>query len=177
MHGFWRDPLEANYLARLEKQQANLHQARLIAGEAEEHLLHAQKISLYDPTLKSMLIAARLFDYLAMKSLYAIEWAGYFRDLKGVPDPKLVTLYIGIQMNAQDHGMVSDLIDKISGLREPYREAWLEESSPYRLGSALARWDQETQHWLDIWHRLNELLRNRKKDEPFPTIDVLRDKN
>jgi hypothetical protein len=94
-----------------------------------------------------------------------------------VPDTKLVTLYIGIQMNAQDHGMVSDLIDKISGLREPYREAWLEESTPYRLGAALARWDEENQHWLDIWHRLNDLLRNRKKDESFPTIDVLRAKN
>ncbi len=173
-HGFWRDPLDANYLARLEKQKDNLHKARLITGEAEEHLLRAQKISPDDPTLKSMLIAARLFDYLAMKCLYAVEWAGYFRELKGVPDVKLVTLYIGIQMNAQDHGMLSDLIDKISGLREPYREAWLEESTPYRLGSALARWDEENQHWLDVWHRLNNLLRNRKKDEPFPTIDVLR---
>jgi hypothetical protein len=32
-----------------------------------------------DPTLKSLLLAARLFDYLGMKSLYALEWAERFR--------------------------------------------------------------------------------------------------
>ena len=136
--------------------------------------MRAQKLAPEDPTLKSLLVSARLFDYLGMKCLYAVEWAGYFRELKGIPDTKLVTLYIGIQMNAQDHGMVSDLIDKISGLREPYREAWLTESTPYRLGSALAKWDAESQYWLDVWHRLNELLRTHNKNEPFPSIDVLR---
>ncbi len=107
-------------------------------------------------------------------SLYAVEWAGYFRELKANPDPKLVTLYIGIQMNAQDHGMLADLMDTISGLREPYREAWLAESEPYRLGTALARWDAECQFWRATWGRVNELLRTRGKDEPFPSIDVLR---
>jgi hexosaminidase len=173
-HGFWRDPLEPGYLARLEKRQADLHKARALAGSAEEHLQKAQRIAPADPTLKSMLMAARLFDYLGMKCLYAVEWAGYFRELKGVPDQKMVTLYIGIQMNQTDHGMVADLIDKISGLKEPYREAWLEESTDYRLATALARWDAEEQHWIATWHRLNELLRNHKKDEPFPSIDAIR---
>jgi len=173
-HGFWRDPLEPGLLARLEKRQADLHKARLLAGGAEEHLLRAQRIAPEEPTLKSLLMAARLFDYLGMKCLYAVEWAGYFRDLKANPDPKLVTLYIGIQMNAQDHGMVADLLDKFSALRAPYREAWLEEGTPYRLGTAMARWDAEDQHWMGLWQRLNDLLRTRKKDDPFPSIDVLR---
>jgi len=173
-HAFWRDPLEPNYLARLEKRRSDLHEARLLAESAKEHLWRARTLAPGDPTLKSLLMAASLFDYLGMKCLYAVEWAGYFRELKGNPDPKLVTLYIGIQMNAQDHGMVADLMDEITGLRQPYKEAWLEESTSYRLGTALARWDAEAQHWLATWHHINELLRNRKKDEPFPSIDVLR---
>ena len=56
-----------------------------------------------------------------------------------------MTLYIGIQMNAQDHGMLADLREAISGLKDPYREAWLEEATPYRLPSALMRFDAE---WL-----------------------------
>ena len=67
--------------------------------------------------------AASLFDYLGMKCLYAVEWAGYFRELKANPDPKLVTLYIGIQMSAQDHGMLADLQEAISGLKDSYRQA------------------------------------------------------
>ena len=176
-HGFWRDPLEPGHLARLEKRQAELHQARLLAEHAQECILRAQKIAPEDPTFKSLLISARLFDYLGMKSLYAVEWAGYFRDLRANPDPKLVTLYVGIQINAQDHGMLADLIDTLSGLREPYREAWLEESTPYRLGTALARWDAENQLWLATWHRVNEVLRTRSKDEPFPSLDSVRSKH
>ena len=99
--------------------------------------------------------------------LYAVEWAGYFRLLKGNPDPKLVTHYLGLQMNAQDHGMLADLTDAITGLRERYRQAWLEESGPYRLGSAMAHWDAETQHWHDTKERLSDLLRNRKKTSLF----------
>jgi hypothetical protein len=175
-HGFWHDPLQPAYLARLEKRRGELHQARLLAEDAEEHVLRAQQAAPEDPTLASLLVSAELFDYLGMKTLYAVEWAGYFRELKDHPDPKLVTLYAGIQMNAQDHGMVADLLDKFSGLRAPYRQAWLEESTPYRLGTAMARWDAEEQYWIGLWRRLNELLRTRGKDEPFPSIDVLRAK-
>src|ERR1039457_270423 len=110
-HAFWDDPLEPSRLARLEKNQAELRKARLLAESAQERLNRAQRLAPGDPTLNSPLLAARLFDYLGMKCLYAVEWAGYFRELKTNPDPKLVTLYIGIQMNAQDHGMLDKVLD------------------------------------------------------------------
>jgi hypothetical protein len=173
-HGFWADPLEANHLARLQKHQAQCRQARLLSESAQERLLRALRLAPEEPTLQSFLLAARLFDYLGMKSLYAIEWAGYFRDLQANPDSKLVDLYIGNQMNGQDHGMLADLVDTVSGLREPYRQAWLAESTPYRLGSALGRWDAEADFWRLTWARVDQLLRSRGKDEPFPSIEVLR---
>jgi hypothetical protein len=174
MHGLWADPLEAGRLARLEKHQAECRQARLLAESAEEHVLRALRTTPDEPTLPTLLLAARLFDYLGMKSLYAVEWADYFRELKAHPDPKLVDLYIGNQMNAQNHGMLADLVDAVSGLREPYRQAWLAESTPYRLGSALARWDAETDFWRGTWARVERLLRTHEKDQPFPSIDALR---
>ncbi len=173
-HGFWREPLEPAHLARLEKNQEGLRKARLLAEDALDHLLRARRLAPEEPTLNRLVMAARLFDYLGMKSLYAVEWAGYFRQLKKNPDVDLVRLYIGIQMNAQDHGMLADLTDTCTGLREDYRQAWLEESTPYRLGTALARWDGESRYWLSVWHNVNELLRTRGKREPFPSIDVLR---
>jgi hypothetical protein len=175
-HAFWRDPLAPAALARLESQQAELRKARLLAESAQERLQRAAQSAPDDPTLNSLLLAARLFDYLGMKCLYVVEWAGYFQQLKDNPDQKLVTLYIGIQINAQDHGMLADLLDAITGLREPYRRAWLEESTPYRLGAALAHWDAEADYWLGTWERVRQLLHDRKKDEPFPSIDVLREK-
>jgi hypothetical protein len=176
-HGFWKDPLEPSHLARLEKHQESCRKSRLLAEQAQEHISRAMHLAPTDPTLPSLMMAARLFDYLGMKCLYAVEWDGYFRQLQKNPDQQLVTLYIGIQINAQDHGMLADLTDAITGLREPYRQAWLEESTPYRLGTALARWDAESRFWLDTWGRVNQLLHSHKKDEPFPSIEVLRGKN
>ena len=112
-----------------------------------------------------------------MKSLYAVEWASYFRQLQAYPDPKLVTLFIGIQMNAQDHGMLADLRETISGLKEPYRLAWLEEATPYRLPSALARWDAEWDYWQAVQGQVaGKVLHSWSKGEPFPSIAVIRPK-
>lgn len=176
-HGFWADPLAPGHLARLEKKEDQCHKARLLAEEAVARLIRAEKLAPGDPTLPSMMMAARLFDYLGMKCLYAVQWDGYFKKLRENPDPQLVTLYIGIQINQQGNGMLADLIDTITDLREPYRQAWLAESSPYRLGTALARWDRETRFWFDTWGRVNQFLHTRKKGDPFPSIDVLRAKD
>jgi hypothetical protein len=173
-HVFWHSPLEPGRLERVEKSEPQLRQARLLAESAEERVLAAQKLAPNDPTIQSLLVSARMFDYLGMKWLYALEWAKYFRELKANPDQKLVTLYIGVQMNAQDHGMLADLMDTVGDLRESYRAAWLAESTPYRLGTAMARWDNEQQYWLATWRRVNELLRTWRKGEPFPEFDFIR---
>jgi hypothetical protein len=174
-HAFWADPLEPSRLARLEKHRAELHKARLLAESAEERLDRARRLAPTDPTLNSLVLAARLFDYLGMKCLYAVEWADYFRQLQATPDPKLEDLYIGNQMNAQDHGMLADLREAISGLKEPYREAWLEEATPYRLPSALMRFDAEWFYWQAVQQALAEkVLHGRSKSEPFPSISAIR---
>jgi hypothetical protein len=172
---FWNDPLEPGRLARLEKHQAELHKARLLAGSAQERLARARRLAPADPTLNSLVLAARMFDYLGMKWLYAVEWADYFRQLQANPDTKLVDLYIGNQMNAQDHGMLADLRDAISGLKEPYRLAWLEESTPYRLPGALMRFDLEWLYWQAVQQAVTDKIpHGRSKGEPFPSIAVIR---
>jgi hypothetical protein len=174
-HAFWGDPLEPGRLARLVQNQAELRKARLLAESAQERLSRARRLAPGDPTLNSLVLAARLFDYLGMKCLYAVEWAGYFRELKANPDPKLVTLYIGIQMNAQDHGMLADLREAISGLKDSYRLAWLEEATPYRLASALMRFDAEWYYWQAVQQGVvDRVLDGWSKGEPFPAIGVIR---
>ena len=171
---FWADPLEPDRVKRLEAHEEELRHARLLANSAEEHLRRALRAKGDAATLKSLLLGARMFDYLGMKNLYAVEWAKYFRELRENPNPELVSLYINNQIAAQDHGMLTDLMDSITALREAYREAWLDESTSYRLGTALARWDAECEYWRAMQEHVPEVLRGRKKGDPFPPVEALR---
>jgi len=121
-----------------------------------------------DPaTLRSLLLSARMFDYLAMKNLYAAEWSKYFRQLKENPSPDLVSVYLEIEMATQEHSMLADLMDTISGLPEIYREAWLTESASYRLGTALARWDAGCRYWLEMQARIHEREPGESRQSTF----------
>jgi hypothetical protein len=175
-YSFWADPLAPGQLKKLQAGQPELRRARLLAENAQEHVQRALRIS-PDPTLKSLLVSARMFDYLGMKSLYAVEWAGYFRQLKENPKKELVQLYIGNQMNSTTYGMLADLREMISELREQYREAWLDEATPFRLQSALYRWDDEWDYWTAVQRLLvQKVLHGWKEGEPFPALDALRPK-
>jgi hypothetical protein len=173
---FWADPLAPGHLKKLQGGEAKVRRARLLAESAQERLQSAMR-KYSDPTLKSMLVAARLFDYLGMKSLYVVEWAEYFRQLHQNPKKELVELYCGNQMNSTTYGMLTDLREMISELREPYRETWLDEATPFRLQNALYRWDAEWDYWRSVQRLLvQQVFQGWKEGEPFPAIESIRPK-
>lgn len=174
IHRLWADPLEPASLERLQTRRDDLRKARLLAESAHMRLQRALKLQGDPATLRSLVLAARIFEYLGMKNLFAVEWADYFRRLKDNPEPELIRLYLNTQIAAQDHGMLADLMDSITGLKEHYQKAWLEESTTYRMGTALARWDAECEYWRAMQARIPQIVHGYKKGEPFPPIDVLR---
>ncbi len=174
IHRMWADPLDPVRLERLQANRDELRKARLLAESAQLRLRRALRMKGDPASLQSLLLGARMFDYLGMKSLYATEWAEYFRQLKDNPDPELASFYLNTQIAAKDHGMLADLMDAITELREEYREAWLEESTNYRLGTALARWDAECEYWRAMQARVFQVVRSHKKAEPFPSIESIR---
>ena len=171
---FWADPLAPGQLKKFQAGQQELRRARLLAEHAQERVQRAMRVS-SEPALKSLLVAARMFDYLGMKCLYAAEWADYFRQLRENPKKELITLYIGNQMNSTTYGMLADLREMISELREQYREAWLAEATPFRLQSALYRWDAEWDYWTAVQRLVvQKVLQGWKEGDPFPGIEVIR---
>jgi hexosaminidase len=173
---FWADPLAPEHLKKLQEGESELRRARLLAENAQERIQRALRTS-PDPTLKSLLVAARQFDYLGMKSLYTVEFAEYFRQLRDNPDKELVQLYCGNQMNSTTYGMLADLQEMISELREQYREAWLDEATPFRLQSALYRWDAEWDYWTNVQKLLvQQVIHGWKEGTPFPPLESIRPK-
>ena len=174
MPGFWADPFEPRRLKHLAANVDNLRRSRLLSEEAQEHLLAALARHADPATLNSLLLGARMLDYAARKSLYAVQIAGYFERLGKHPDHALVHLLLGEEVTAQDHSLTADIADGIMELREEYRRAWLAEYTPYRLGAALGRFDMEYQYWRRFQKRIQEVSRSYREGEELPALESLR---
>ena len=175
-HRFWDEPFAPRRLQRLRAREKELRQARLLAEEAQERLERALELKGDPTTLSSLLLGARMLDYLGMKNLYAIQIAGFFEKLRENPSREQVNLLLRTQVSAQDHGLLYDLMDTVTELRERYREAWLSEYTRYRLGTALGRWDAEYEYWRAMQARFGEILDGWKPGEPLPELDAFRPK-
>ncbi|HXJ93568.1 MAG TPA: hypothetical protein VMT20_11870 [Terriglobia bacterium] len=76
-------------------------------------------------------------------------------------------------MTYQDHSRIVDLMDAITGLREEYRQEWLAEYTPYRLASALGRWDAEYEFWRQFQARLTAFSNSSKEGDTLPPLSSL----
>lgn len=174
MHRFWDDPLKPARLKRLQAHQEELHLGRLQAEEAAEHLYLALALKGDPATLSSLLLGARMLDYLGMKHIYAVEIASFFDRLGPNPRRDLANLLLRTEVAAQNHGFLADLMDAITELREPYRNAWLAEYTPYRLETALKRWDAEYQYWRALQGRFENF--RFAEGGALPPLDSFRPK-
>jgi hypothetical protein len=62
------------------------------------------------------------------------------------------------------------MMDMITGLRPKYQQAWLAQYSPYRLGSALGRWDAEYEYWRQSQSRLQLFSSKYHADRDLPPL-------
>ena len=68
--------------------------------------------------------------------------------------------------------VTGDLLDGITELRRIYRANWLAEHTPYRLGTALRRWDAEFEYWRQLQLRIKTVERNFKPGQPLPALSA-----
>jgi hypothetical protein len=169
----WDDALAPASLARARAHVQELRTARLKAEEAQEQLQAAVES---DPaSLSSLLLGARLLDYAGMKFLYAIEIEDIFTKIAtGSPTRADLSFWLGRQMADRNHSRVGDLMDLITELRDLYRSAWQAEYTPYRMATALGRFDAEYEYWRKFQARVWEVRRNYKEGTPAPTLDSVR---
>jgi hypothetical protein len=176
MHRFWEDALEPARLERAAAHREELRRARLRAEDAMESLMRASEAAPGEYTLPSLQLAAGMLDYLGMKHLYTVDIADYFRRAGPKPGEKEIWLYLELETSFQDHSHIADLMDSITSLKEDYEQAWKQEWTRYRLGSALGRWDAEYEYWRSLQARIQDLTQRHKDGESFPPLESLRPK-
>lgn len=154
-------------LQRAKQTQPQLRASRLAAEAAEEQLLLTDK---GNETATSLLLAARMLDYVGMKYLYAVEIAANFDALPAKPSKDDVQYLLKREGAARNHSRVGDMIDLSGELQTQYRDEWLRQYKPYRLATAVARWDAEQQSWIRFQQNIWYITRNFKTGDERPTL-------
>jgi hypothetical protein len=174
IHAMWNDPFTPAVMRRTREHREDLRQARLLAEDAEEHLDQALAAGA-DPTiLQSLRVGGRMLDYVGMKYLYAIEIADTWEHQRQLKEPpKSLWEAFGPGIYSETHSRIADLMDGITELRPQYRKSWLLEHTPYRLGTALGRWDAEYEYWRALQARFETFDRGYKSGEPLPPLDAI----
>jgi len=170
----WDDPLTQARLERLAAHQESLRNVRLLAEDAEEHLVHALSLHQDTYSLPSLLVSARMLDYAGMKYIYSLEMASYFKTLGAHPSRADVQFYVGWESSSRNHSRIMDLMDEISDLREEYRSAWLKEYTDHRLGSVMGHWNGEYEYWRRLQTRMWDVLHGFNDGDTMPPLEELR---
>ncbi|MGA3165281.1 MAG: beta-N-acetylhexosaminidase [Terriglobia bacterium] len=171
MLALWGDPFAPAMLKSAGEHREDLHQARLLAEDAQTHFDRALALAGDATTLASLLFGSRLLDYAAFKFLNALEIAERWKDLGPHPTDEQLGSQLGSDITYQSHGRLTDQMDAITELKEIYRRNWLAEFTPYRLPSALGRWDAEYEFWRRIQARLQAFTRTFKEGEALPPLE------
>jgi hexosaminidase len=157
MFSLWEDPFLPKYRTSLPAHRQDLHEERLNAEAAEESLMHAGKLGADPVTVNSLMIGSQLLDYAGEKFQTPLDLEGLWVKLGARhPDSERWWNEWESQVTHYDHSYFMDLMDRITDLQPAYRAEWLQEYQPYRMGTALGRWDAEFQYW----RRVQDKVRN-----------------
>jgi hypothetical protein len=158
-HNFvlWQDALAPEGQSFYLKMEPTAHQIRLTAEDVVADLITNSHLARRNADLLDYTeFAARRFDFLGQKAIYA----------KYIPE-----LYAQAQANSSNpaavrnilsrissgNGLIQDMRDQTTLLRDMYQKLWLGENRPYFLGNILARYDEELGRWEGASSRINHL--------------------
>ncbi len=167
------NPFTETSLKNIEENRTFLKKGRLAAEAAQVHLREALAYNVDTITLFAMLAGAKTLDYIALKYIYAGEIADFWKQMEEADDKDEMRRWMHMEVSFKYHTRTSDMLDAVTGLKEMFRKAWLNEYTAFRLGVGLGKYDLEFQYWLKLQRRLDEISRGFKAGEALPTLDSL----
>lgn len=168
----WANPFAPARLKRAQDHAADLRESRLAVEEAQVHLINALKGS-DDLTLRSLLVGARLDDYDALKAIYAVEIAGFWKQASESRTRVDVNGLLYRETSDRYHTRTSDMMDLISELRDRFHDVWLAQFTPFRLRETLGKFDLEFQYWWKLQMRIREITDQYRNGDALPALQTV----
>jgi hypothetical protein len=166
----WANPFAPARLKRAQEHAADLRQSRLAAEEAQVHLMNALRVS-DDLTLQTLLLGARLDDYDALKYIYAVEIAGFWKQASESRSRVDVNGLLYRETSDRYHTRTSDMMDLISEVRDRFHDVWLAQFTPFRLRGTLLKFDLEFQYWWKLQMRIREITEGYRNGDALPPLE------
>jgi len=174
MLALWQHPFVPAYRKALDGHAEDLRETRLRAEDAQTSLYRALEKGGDPATLNSLIIGSRLLDYAGQKFQTPLELTGLWQHLGSKrPDSDRWWNEWESQVTYQDHSRIVDLLDAITELRPKYRAEWLAEYTPYRLESALGRWNAEYDYWRTVQEGLQQFSDSSHEGDALPSLEQI----
>jgi len=171
MFAFWWDPFFPQHYTQLVSHKSELHETRIRAEQAEAELMAANSLGADPASVNSLVIGSRLLEYAGEKFQTALQLTDLWQSLgPRRPDDERWWNVWGSEVTYADHSRLTDLMDAITELRPVYRDEWLREYTPYRLGTALGRWDAEYEYWRHLQEKLLEFSDASHEGDILPPL-------
>jgi hypothetical protein len=170
---FWHDPFTASSLNALSSKYDELRRSRLEAEDALTHLYAIQQAAPQTSHLDTFLFGAQGIDLAGVKFIYAGEIASAWQSLPPQPTRQQFLDALGEGVSNDTHSRMMDMMDGVTGTRELYRKAWLEQYTPYRLGTAMGHWDAEYLFWLRAQRNFEDFRRGFQTGQKLPSLHDL----
>jgi hypothetical protein len=169
---FWESPFIPARLKNAQAHAQDLRESRLASEEAEVHLMNALRDK-DDLTLRTLLMGAKLNDYNAMKYIYAVEIAEFWKQASESRSRTDVNGLLYRETSDRYHTRTSDLMDVCSELRDQLHDVWLAQYKPFRLRSVQGKFDLEFQYWWKVQMRIREFTEHYRNGEELPPLQTM----
>ncbi len=155
LSGMWEDPFSAYHLKNTGVHMNDYKNARLAAEEAREKLIAALGSGTCDSAfIKTLLVNARQLHYAATRFLWARTIADRWNWMCKQKSREVKDYVIYYDINYTAHGLITDIMDYCTSIKEEYTQAWLSENMSYRMGTITGRFDSE---YL-LWRNMNQKI-------------------
>ncbi len=167
----WTNPFTGYSLQHTKDHLDDYKKARMAAEISMEALINALQYKTADTLfIKSLLVNSRQLHYTATRFLWAKTIVDRWDYSVQLPGNRYMLSYNDIKESP--HGLITDILDYCTAIKEEYRQAWLSENMTYRLGTMTGRFDEEYLLWRNLASKMVEYHYNGDKKRPAGFKDI-----